>query len=111
MFHKCDFEDNLMPQRTNPFQKLTATIFSVFHEPEYEVVESVLMQNPRTGVTREIDIKVMNRSNPIDRFMIECRAHKRRQDVQWIDALEGKSKSISKRLQRRLCGDWRVQGP
>ena len=83
-----------MPQRTNPFQKLTAAIFSVFHEPEYEVVESVLMQNPRTGVTREIDIKVMNRSNPNDRFMIECRAHKRRQDVQWIDALEGKSRSL-----------------
>lgn len=83
-----------MPRRTNPFQKLTASIMAVFHEPEYSVEESVLERSPRTGVIREIDIRITGRTNPNDRIMIECRAHKRRQDVQWIDALEGKSRSL-----------------
>lgn len=84
-----------MPQRTNPFQKLTAAIMAVFHEPEYSVQESVLERNPRTGVIREIDIRVTSRTNLNDRIMIECRAHERRQDVQWIDALHGKSRSLA----------------
>lgn len=83
-----------MPQRTNPFQKLTAAIMTVFHGPEHSVQESVLERSSRTGVIREIDIRVTRRDNPDDRFMIECRAHKRRQDVQWIDALDGKSRSL-----------------
>lgn len=83
-----------MPRRTNPFQKLTAAIMAVFHEPEYSVEESVLERNPRTGVIREIDIRVIRRVDPNDRIMIECRAHKRRQDVQWMDALEGKSQRL-----------------
>ena len=83
-----------MPQRTNPFQKLSAAIMVVFFEPEYLVEESVLERNPRTGVVREIDIRITSRSNPQDRLLVECRAHKRRQDVQWTDALGGKGHSL-----------------
>jgi hypothetical protein len=83
-----------MPKRTNPFQKLSASIMAVFFEPNYTVEESILEQNPRTGVIREIDIRVTSRTNPNDRMMIECRDHARKQDVQWIDALDGKSKSL-----------------
>lgn len=83
-----------MPRRTNPFQKLSAAIMFVFYEPEYSVEESVLERNPRTSVLREIDIRITNRNNPKDRLLVECRAHKRRQDVQWIDALEGKARSL-----------------
>ncbi|CAG0971099.1 hypothetical protein ANAEL_01185 [Anaerolineales bacterium] len=83
-----------MPKRTNPFQELTAAIMASFHESEYSVEESVLEQNPRTGVVREIDIRVIRCDDPKDRTLIECRAHKRPQDVQWIDALEGKSRSL-----------------
>jgi hypothetical protein len=83
-----------MPRRTNPFQKLSAAIMAVFYEPEYLVEESVLERNPRTGVVREIDIRVTSRVNPEERMIIECRAHKRPQDVQWIDALDGKARSL-----------------
>ncbi len=83
-----------MPRRTNPFQNLSAAIMVVFYEPDYLVEESVLERNPRTGVIREIDIRITNRKNPKDRILIECRAHGRRQDVQWIDALDGKARSL-----------------
>ena len=66
----------------------------VFYEPDYLVEELILEQNLRTGVIREIDIRVTSLTNPNDRMMIECRNHGRRQDVQWIDALEGKSHSL-----------------
>lgn len=83
-----------MPRRTNPFQKLSASIMAVFYEPEYSVEESVLDWNPRTGVIRELDIRITNRANPGDRILAECRAHERKQDVQWIDALDGKARSL-----------------
>jgi len=83
-----------MPRRTNPFQELSAAIMAVFYEPQYFVQESVLERNPRTEVVREIDIRVISRSNPEERMLIECRAHTRPQDVQWIDALSGKARSL-----------------
>jgi hypothetical protein len=67
---------------------------AVFYESKYMVEESVLERHPRTGVVREIDIRITSRSNPEDRLLVECRAHKRRQDVQWIDALDGKGRSL-----------------
>ncbi len=84
-----------MPRRTNPFQELTASIMATFYEPEYEVVESVLMKNKRTGVIREIDIRIINRQNSQKRILVECRDHKRKQNVQWIDELDGKARSLS----------------
>ncbi len=84
-----------MPRRTNPFQELTASIMATFYEPEYEVVESVLMKNKRTGAIREIDIRIINRQNPQKRILVECRDHKRKQNVQWIDELDGKARSLS----------------
>ena len=84
-----------MPRRTNPFQKLSAEIMAIFYEPDFSVEESVLVSNPRTGVKiREIDIRVTSRADPNNRMIIECRAHKRVQDVQWIDALDGKARSL-----------------
>ncbi len=83
-----------MPRRTNPFQKLSASIMAVFYEPEYEVVESVLEKSQKTGVIRELDIKITNRENPQNRILVECRSHKRTQDVQWIDQLDGKARSL-----------------
>ena len=83
-----------MPRRTNPFQSLSASIMAIFHEPECSVAESVLDKNPRTGVVRELDIRIVNRANPQKRILVECRAHARKQDVQWIDALDGKARSL-----------------
>ncbi len=83
-----------MPRRTNPFQNLSAAIMTVFYEPEYAVEESVLERHPRTGVVRELDIRITSRSNPKERMLVECRAHQRPQDIQWIDALDGKARSL-----------------
>ena len=83
-----------MPQRTNPFQKLCASIMLVFYEPEYQIEESILEKNPRTGVVREIDIRIKNNINPNSNVIIECRNHKRKQDVQWIDEVDGKARSL-----------------
>jgi hypothetical protein len=67
---------------------------AVFYEPEYEVVESILMRNKRTGTIRELDIRITHRQDPQKRSLVECRAHKRKQDVQWIDELDGKAGSL-----------------
>jgi len=67
---------------------------ATLHAPDYVVEESVLEVNKKTGLPREIDIRVTNKKKPQERFLIECRDHKRRQDVTWIDSLDGKSRSL-----------------
>lgn len=86
-----------MPQRTNPFQELVALIMAVFHMPEYLVEETVLLKNEKTGAVRELDILITNQRDPSDRILVECRDHKRRQDVQWIDQLDGKARRLGVR--------------
>jgi hypothetical protein len=83
-----------MPKRTNPFQKLITSILATFYEPDYLVEESILEINPRTGIIREIDIRITELKNPNNRIMIECRDRSRAQDVLWIDELAGKSQSL-----------------
>jgi len=67
---------------------------AVFFEPEYRAEESVLERSPRTGVPREIDIRITSQRDPHDRTLVECRNHKRKQDVQWIDAIDGKRRRL-----------------
>lgn len=83
-----------MPQRTNPFQQLTASILATVHAPDYIVEESVLEINNKTGLPREIDIKITEKANPKNKILVECRDHKRKQDVIWIDGLAGKARSL-----------------
>lgn len=84
-----------MPKKTNPFQNLSASIMAVLHAPDYSVVESVLEVNPKTGLPREIDILITEINNPSNKIMVECRDWKRKQDVIWIDQLDGKAKSLN----------------
>ena len=67
---------------------------AIFYEPEYEVTESVLVRNKKTGAIRELDIRIAHRQNPQNAILVECRSHKRKQDVQWIDELDGKAKRL-----------------
>lgn len=83
-----------MPKRTNPFQKLSASIMAVLNAPNFKVEESVLETNPKTGLPREIDILITEISNPSNKIMVECRDWKRKQDVIWIDQLDGKARSL-----------------
>ncbi len=83
-----------MPRRTNPFQQLTASILATVHAPDYIVEESVLEVNKKTGLPREIDIKITEKANSNNKILVECRDHKRKQDVIWIDILDGKARSL-----------------
>lgn len=83
-----------MPKRTNPFQNLSTSIMAVLHTPEYFVEESVLDVNSQTGLPREIDILITEINNSTNKIMVECRDWKRRQNVIWIDQLDGKARSL-----------------
>jgi len=83
-----------MPKRTNPFQKLSTSIMAILYAPDYSVKESVLETNPKTGLPREIDILITETKNPSNKIMVECRDWKRKQDVIWIDQLDGKARSL-----------------
>ena len=68
---------------------------AVFYEPEFRVVESVLVCNERTGAVRELDILIYHRQDVKRNILVECRDHKRKKDVQWIDELEGKAQRLN----------------
>ena len=84
-----------MPRRTNPFQRLSTSIMAVFYEPEFKVVESVLAHSKKTGAIRELDILITHRQAVEEKILVECRDHKRKQNVQWIDELAGKAQSLN----------------
>src|SRR6266545_3818876 len=79
-----------MPQRTNDFQELIALIHRQL-APTARVTESVIREDALTGGGREVDITVEGElaGYPVT-VVIECRDHKRPQDVVWIDQLVGK---------------------
>ena len=80
-----------MPKRSNPFQNLSTSIMAALHGTNSDVQESVLVTNKRTAAVRELDIQITHRENPDQKLLVECRDHRRKQDVQWIDQLEGKA--------------------
>jgi hypothetical protein len=64
------------------------------HASDYIVEESVIEVNKTTGVPREIDIYITSKKNPEDKTMVECRDWKSKQDIIWIDQLDGKARSL-----------------
>ncbi|MFT4557435.1 MAG: hypothetical protein ACI92S_002804 [Planctomycetaceae bacterium] len=83
-----------MPRRTNPFQQLSTSIMANFYGSHFEVEESVLVKSETTGAIRELDIQIRHREDLRQSLLVECRDHKRKQDVQWIDQLDGKARSL-----------------
>lgn len=83
-----------MPKRTNPFQQLSTSIMAAFYGSHFDVEESVLIKSETTGAIRELDIQVRHRRDSRKSLLVECRDHKRPQDVQWIDQLDGKARSL-----------------
>jgi len=67
---------------------------ALLHAPDYSIEESVLEVNPKTGLPREIDILITEIKKPNHKIMVECRDWKRKQDVIWIDQLDGKARSL-----------------
>jgi hypothetical protein len=79
-----------MPQRSNVFQRLVATIQSHM-DPGATVTESALLRDLATGTQREVDVVVSGQvaRHPVE-IAIECRDRGRRSDVTWVDEMHAK---------------------
>lgn len=80
-----------MPQRSNAFQTLIHLIEAQLAPQGATVTESALLKDNQDGTEREIDVLV--RIPAGDRELkvgIECRDHKRRADLPWVEAVKGK---------------------
>jgi len=84
-----------MPKRSNDFQKLIKLIESQLAEENITVTESKLLEDKRNGVQREVDILIETKvsEHPVN-IAIECRDHKRKPGMQWIDSLIGRYKYL-----------------
>lgn len=80
-----------MPKRSNDFQRLIKLIESQLAEENITITESKLLEDKRNDVQREVDILIETEVNghPVN-IAIECRDHKRKSGMQWIDSLIGK---------------------
>ena len=80
-----------MPQRSNDFQKLILLLHQQLSPVGSRIGESNMVQDPDTGHLREVDITVEIDAGPEPlRLFIECRDHRRKQTVEWIEQLIGK---------------------
>jgi hypothetical protein len=84
-----------MPKRTNPFQKLVAAVFaSMARDGSMSITESAMLPD-LNGTLREIDLLLEATILGTQiRFAIECRYHKRKQGIEWIDGLIGKYQDL-----------------
>ena len=84
-----------MPKRTNDFQELIITIYEQI-TPDYgKVTESGMVYDKDAKTLREVDILIEYRLTHHNfKMMIECRDRSRKDSVEWIDGLIGKSKSL-----------------
>lgn len=83
-----------MPKRSNQFQRL---IFRVKQQVagDAEVTESKFLQDHLTGASREVDICIEKSiGGHLVRVCIECRDHKRKADVTWVEAMKAKHERL-----------------
>jgi hypothetical protein len=80
-----------MPKRTNDFQQLIFVIENKLAGSNVTVTETKEFIDVKTGQLREIDIVIDAEigGRPIA-IAVECRSHKRKQSVGWIEELRGK---------------------
>jgi hypothetical protein len=85
-----------MPKRTNEFQELIKSIYEKIVPDGGKVTESGMVFDKNAKTLREVDILVEYRYAHHDFNMaIECRDRSRKDSVEWIDGLIGKSKSLA----------------
>lgn len=84
-----------MPRRTNKFQQLIAFIEKQLAPQGATVTESAPVQALDGTGPREVDVLIEGKvgDHPI-RIGVECRAHRRRQSVTWIDQLDGTYRNL-----------------
>jgi hypothetical protein len=84
-----------MPRRTNNFQELITTVYEQIVPDGGKVTESEMVYDKDADALREVDILVEYRYAHHDfKIAIECRDRSRKDSVEWIDGLIGKSKSL-----------------
>jgi hypothetical protein len=85
-----------MPRKTNDFQTLIKRIYEQIVPGGGTVTESGMVYDKDAGILREVDILVEYKYAGHEfRFMVECRSRSRKDTVEWIDGLIGKSKSLA----------------
>jgi hypothetical protein len=85
-----------MPKRTNDFQSLIKRIYEQIVPEGGTVTESGMVYDKDAGILREVDILVKYKYAGHEfSFMVECRGRSRKDTVEWIDGLIGKSKSLA----------------
>lgn len=85
----------LMPRRSNEFQRLVRAIYVVMATIEGgKVTESAILYEPN-GTPREVDIllEASIYDSPL-RIAVECRDRSRKSDIEWIDGLIGKYRDL-----------------
>lgn len=80
-----------MPKRSNEFQKLVELIYKTYkNKDDIKIQESCLIKDS-DGVQREIDILIEKEFiGKTFNVAVECRDHKRKADVLWLDQIKGK---------------------
>lgn len=85
-----------MPKRTNNFQQLIHKIYECMNDDETIITESGEIWDHDGEILREVDILIERKSpNGCFRCMVECRDRSRKESIQWIDELIGKSRSLN----------------
>ena len=84
-----------MPKRSNDFQRLVKLIHDAIATIEGATVTESAMLSESDGTLREVDILLERRIADVQiRIAIECRDRSRKSDVDWIDGLIGKFRSL-----------------
>jgi hypothetical protein len=85
-----------MPKRTNDFQSLVKTIYEQIVPTGGVVTESAEVWDKEAGILREVDILVRYEYAGHEfSFVVECRDRSRKETVEWIDGLVGKTKALN----------------
>lgn len=80
-----------MPRRSNRFQRLVTFLEQQLAPSGVRVTPSAMLTEHVGGAKREVDILIESTVGPHPvRIALECRAHKPKQDVTWIEHLVGK---------------------
>lgn len=80
-----------MPRRSNKFQELIASIERALAPLNATVTESAMLLPVDGGDEREVDVLIELEVGGHDvRIAIECRDHKRKQGLSWLEELDGK---------------------
>jgi hypothetical protein len=92
----CDVPGSLIdvPKRTNAFQKLVHLLNEQL-SPLATVTESKELYDPTAKTMREIDVLIeVMEGETAHRVGIECRDHKNRQDVIWVEGVVTKHRDL-----------------